>query len=132
MRRGAKRFPKLSLDPSVLIRAGSILPSGLLSGGNQQKVLLARWGYKVPRVLLIDEPTRGIDVGAKDEILTTIRALADQGLAIIVVSSEIEEVVRTSDRVIVLSAGQMVGDLAADCSFDASDVMAAAFGEQQE
>ncbi len=98
-----------------------------LSGGNQQKVLLARWGYKVPRVLLIDEPTRGIDVGAKEEILGTIRSLAADGMAIIVVSSEIEELVMICDRVLVLAGGRFVAELPADREFDEADVMAPAF-----
>jgi ABC-type sugar transport system ATPase subunit len=100
-----------------------------LSGGNQQKILLARWGYKVPRVLLIDEPTRGIDVGAKEEILATIRRLAAEGLSILLVSSEIEEVVGFSDRVAVLSGGRVVKTFLAGREFGVSDVMSAAFGE---
>jgi ABC-type sugar transport system ATPase subunit len=82
-----------------------------LSGGNQQKVLLARWSHRAPELLLADEPTRGIDVGAKDEILTTLRRLADDGLAIIVVSSELEEVTAISDRVVVLAQGRLVSTL---------------------
>jgi ABC-type sugar transport system ATPase subunit len=82
-----------------------------LSGGNQQKVLLARWSHRAPKLLLADEPTRGIDVGAKDEILTTLRRLADEGLAIIVVSSELEEVTAISDRVVVLAQGRLVSTL---------------------
>jgi ABC-type sugar transport system ATPase subunit len=100
-----------------------------LSGGNQQKILLARWGYKVPGVLLIDEPTRGIDVGAKEEILATIRRLAAEGLSILLVSSEIEEVVGSSDRVVVLSGGRVVKTFLAGREFGVSDVMSAAFGE---
>lgn len=105
-------------------------PVRTLSGGNQQKVLLARWGYRIPRVLLVDEPTRGIDVGAKEEILATIRRLAGKGLSIILVSSEIEEVVEYSDRVAVISERRIATTFPADATFDASDVMSVAFGEQ--
>jgi ABC-type sugar transport system ATPase subunit len=82
-----------------------------LSGGNQQKLLLARWAHRPPRVLLADEPTRGIDVGAKAEILDTLRGLAAQGLAVVLVSSELEEVAAIADRVVVLSHGRHAGEL---------------------
>jgi ABC-type sugar transport system ATPase subunit len=86
-------------------------PAGELSGGNQQKLLLARWGTRVPIVLLADEATRGIDIGAKQKILVTLRELADQGLAILFVSSELEEVTAISDRVYVLREGAIVAEL---------------------
>lgn len=82
-----------------------------LSGGNQQKVLLGRWYYRRPKVLLADEPTRGIDVGAKEEVLETLRGLAAQGLGIVLVSSELEEVTAVGDRVLVLSEGRAVCEL---------------------
>ncbi|MCA0424663.1 MAG: ATP-binding cassette domain-containing protein, partial [Proteobacteria bacterium] len=82
-----------------------------LSGGNQQKILLSKWQFRPPRLLLVDEPTRGIDIGAKEEILTTLRRRADEGLAILLVSSELEEIVAISDRVIVLSEGRRVAEL---------------------
>src|SRR3712207_3136976 len=75
-------------------------PVGELSGGNQQKVLLARWLCLNPKVLILDEPTRGIDVGAKAEIQHLIDELAEQGIGVIMVSSELEEVVEGSDRVV--------------------------------
>ena len=74
-------------------------PIGLLSGGNQQKVLLARWLATAPRLLMLDEPTRGIDVGAHAEIIRLIRELCDDGLALLVISSELDEIVTYSDRV---------------------------------
>ncbi|SDB58464.1 sugar ABC transporter ATP-binding protein [Bauldia litoralis] len=99
-----------------------------LSGGNQQKVLLGRWRYSLPKVLLVDEPTRGIDVGAKEEILVTLRRLAAQGLGIIVVSSELEEVVQMGDRVLVLSEGRAVARLdAAHAPIKVKDILEAAF-----
>ncbi len=82
-----------------------------LSGGNQQKVLLARWLCTEPRLLLLDEPTRGIDVGAKAEIQSLIKELADQGLGVLMISSELEEIVEGADRVFVLSDGRTVADL---------------------
>jgi monosaccharide-transporting ATPase len=82
-----------------------------LSGGNQQKVLLARWLAMNPRLLILDEPTRGIDVGAKAEIQRRIRALADEGLSVLMISSEIEEIVEGADRIFVLRDGVAVAEL---------------------
>ena len=86
-------------------------PIGLLSGGNQQKVLLARWLATEPRLLVLDEPTRGIDVGAHAEIIRLIRDLCDRGLALLVISSELDEIVAYSDRVVVLRDRAHVGTL---------------------
>ncbi len=83
-----------------------------LSGGNQQKVLLARWLAMSPKLLILDEPTRGIDVGAKDEIQKLIRSLADKGLAVLMISSELEEVVEGANRVFVLREGHSVAEIA--------------------
>ncbi len=82
--------------------------AGTLSGGNQQKILLARWLVHGTKVLLLDEPTRGVDVGARTEIYQLIRRLADAGTAIVVVSSEIEEVLGLSDRVLVIAEGRVI------------------------
>ena len=79
-----------------------------LSGGNQQKVVLARWLLRGCRVLLLDEPTRGVDVGARGEIYALVRRLADDGVAVVVVSSEIEEVLGLADRVLVIADGRVV------------------------
>jgi simple sugar transport system ATP-binding protein len=88
-------------------------PIRFLSGGNQQKVLLARWLASEPRFLILDEPTRGIDVGAKFEILGLTTELVSQGMALLFISSEIEEVVRVCARVIVLRDRQQVAELRA-------------------
>lgn len=93
------------------IKATSVFTiAGTLSGGNQQKVVLAKWLLTNPRVLFLDEPTRGIDVGAKQEIYAQINKLAESGLAIILVSSELPEVLGLSDRVIVLHEGRITGE----------------------
>ena len=84
---------------------------GALSGGNQQKVVIARAAMSRPRVLLMDEPTRGVDVGAKAEILESMRRLAADGLGIVFASSDLAEVQRRGDRVLVMARGR----IAADC-----------------
>ncbi len=85
-----------------------------LSGGNQQKVMLARWLCLNPKVLLLDEPTRGIDVGAKAELQSLIDELAADGLGVLLISSELEELIEGSDRVVVLKEGRVVGELHGD------------------
>jgi ribose transport system ATP-binding protein len=85
-----------------------------LSGGNQQKIVLARWLLRDCRVLLLDEPTRGVDVGARSEIYALVRRLADRGVAVVVVSSEIPEVLGLADRVMVIADGAVVAERAAD------------------
>jgi ribose transport system ATP-binding protein len=80
-----------------------------LSGGNQQKVVLGRWLAQEPRILVVDEPTRGIDVGAKAEIHRLLRGLASNGMAILMISSELPEILSVSDRVIVLHEGRITG-----------------------
>lgn len=87
---------------------------GKLSGGNQQKVVLARWLAVKPRVLILDEPTRGIDVGAKAEIYSLIDELADQGIAIILISSELPEILGLSDRIYVMQNGRITGELSGE------------------
>ncbi len=91
--------------PAVTTRTGS------LSGGNQQKVVLAKWLSMRPRVILFDEPTRGIDVGAKGEIYELMRRLADSGVAILMISSDMEEVIGVSDRIAVMHEGAIAGFL---------------------
>jgi len=95
---------------------------GELSGGNQQKVLLARLLCLEPKVLLLDEPTRGIDVGAKAEVQSLVEELAQQGLAVLLISSELEELVEGSDRIVVLRDGAVV-DVLTDDQVDADHVM---------
>ncbi len=99
-------------------------PAQNLSGGNQQKLLLARWGHRPPRFLLADEPTRGIDVGAKAEILATLRSRAAAGLGILLVSSELEEVAETSDRVLAISSGRIVDEITVGPTRDPAAIVA--------
>jgi ABC-type sugar transport system ATPase subunit len=100
-----------------------------LSGGNQQKVLLARWASRRPRVLLADEPTRGIDIGAKEEVLKSLDQLARASTSVIVVSSELEEVAAVSDRIVVLAGGTLVSELTSEptAPFSVPDILHAAF-----
>ena len=90
--------------------SGSKVAAGSLSGGNQQKIVIAKWLLSKPRVLILDEPTRGIDVGAKFEIYKIIVELARQGMAIILISSELPEVIGMSDRILVVSKGCITGE----------------------
>nr|PZN68864.1 MAG: sugar ABC transporter ATP-binding protein [Pseudomonadota bacterium] len=100
------------LIESLGIRAADMeMPVGQLSGGNQQKVLIARWLAISPRVLLLDEPTRGIDVAAREEILRQIATLAGEGMAVLFISAEIAEVLRESARIVVLRERRKVGEL---------------------
>ncbi|WP_346232491.1 multiple monosaccharide ABC transporter ATP-binding protein [Parafrigoribacterium mesophilum] len=97
---------------SMNIKAPSVLSNtGQLSGGNQQKVVLSKWIYADPEVLILDEPTRGIDVGAKYEIYTIINRLASEGKGIIVISSELPELIGTCDRIYTLAEGRITGEL---------------------
>lgn len=97
------------------IRAASLdMPVKLLSGGNQQKVILARWLATDPNFLILDEPTRGIDVGAHAEIVRTINRLREEGLALLVISSELDEIVAYSSRIVVMRDREMVAELTGD------------------
>ncbi len=101
-----------------------------LSGGNQQKVILGRWLATKPRILLLDEPTRGIDVGAKAEIHALIRTLAAEGMAVLVASSELPEILSLSDRVLVLCEGRLTADLSV-ADADAASVLRYALPQKQ-
>jgi ribose transport system ATP-binding protein len=107
-KRSAELTASLDVRPDGVTRAVRTL-----SGGNQQKVVLARWLLRGCRVLLLDEPTRGVDVGARTEIYQLIRRLADSGVAVVVVSSEVEEVLGLADRVLVVREGEVVHESAA-------------------
>ncbi len=90
------------------------IPVAALSGGNQQKIAIAKWLVQPPKVLLLDEPTRGVDVGARHEIYLALRSLADAGVAILIVSSDMEEVIGIADRVLVMHEHQISGELSGE------------------
>jgi ABC-type sugar transport system ATPase subunit len=112
---------------SLEIRIPSLRsPVTSLSGGNQQKVVLGKWLNANPKVLILDDPTRGIDVGAKAEIRSIIDRLAGEGRAIILISSELPEIIGMSDRVLVMRMGRIVGEFAHEqCSDEALGACAA-------
>jgi ribose transport system ATP-binding protein len=102
-------------------------PVGLLSGGNQQKVVYGKWLARTPRVLILDEPTRGVDVGAKAEIYAIIDELAGQGVAVWMITSDMEELLGMSDRVVVMHEGRVAGELS-DAQLTEEAVMRLATG----
>jgi ribose transport system ATP-binding protein len=104
----------------------------LLSGGNQQKVVIARWLLRDCDVLIFDEPTRGIDVGAKEEIYRVMRELADAGKSIIVISSELPEVLRIANRILVMANGRVTGELRNEDATQEKIMQFAAHGEENE
>ena len=105
-------------------------PVAMLSGGNQQKVVLAKWLGRKPAVLIVDEPTRGIDVGTKAEVHGLLADLARDGVAILMISSELPEVLSVSDRILVMREGALVAEFShADASEEA--LMSAAMGQHE-
>jgi ribose transport system ATP-binding protein len=129
VRRGRETAIAAAQCAALTVKTPSVETQVLnLSGGNQQKVVLAKWLALEPKVLIFDEPTRGIDVGAKAEVYRLMRALADRGVAILMISSEMEEVLGVSDRVAVMHEGTITGILAREqCTEEA--IMHLAVGE---
>ena len=114
------------------IRGASIdTPVGRLSGGNQQKVVIGRWLQLKPKVLILDEPTRGVDVGARAEIHKFVRGLAHEGAAVLVISSDPEELPDLCDRVLIMAEGRIVGELAGD-ALTRHAIIAASYAGVQE
>jgi ribose transport system ATP-binding protein len=103
----ARHVANLHIRPPSVSR-----PIRTLSGGNQQKVALARWLTHLPDVLILSEPTRGMDVGAKDDVLKIVRGLRDQGIGIVVASTEPETVLSLADRILVMKKGEIVQEFA--------------------
>jgi rhamnose transport system ATP-binding protein len=128
IRRGDERAAAKRHQERLGIRAASIAaPVSSLSGGNQQKVLLAKWLELQPRVLILDEPTRGVDVGAKADVHALIGDLARSGVAVILISSDLPEVLAMSDRILVMREGRQVGTFAGS-DLQQERIMAAAVG----
>jgi rhamnose transport system ATP-binding protein len=128
LRFGAERRLALDFIRDLSVKChGPEAPAGSLSGGNQQKVSLARWLATKPKVLILDEPTQGVDVGAKSEIHRIVRRLAKAGLAVVLISSDLPEVLGMSDRIGVMCSGALTAILPGKA--DAAAVMAAALGK---
>lgn len=131
LRFGAERRLALDYIRDLAVKcSGPTAPGGSLSGGNQQKVSLARWLATNPRVLILDEPTQGVDVGAKSEIHKIIRRLAKDGLAVLLISSDLPEVLGMSDRIAVMRGGTLTALLPAQS--DPHTVMSAALGQAEK
>jgi ribose transport system ATP-binding protein len=116
---GVRRAAEASLHSTWIDRLrvktpSAAQPAGLLSGGNQQKVVYGKWLARDPRVLILDEPTRGVDVGAKAEIYGLIDELAGRGVAVWMITSDMEELLGMADRVAVMHEGRLAGTLARD------------------
>ena len=110
--RGAEAAAAQKIATALTVKASSLeTPVATLSGGNQQKVVLGKWLARKPRVIFFDEPTQGVDVGAKAEIHALIRRLADEGAAVVMISSDLDEIVGHSDRVAVMHEGRITGVL---------------------
>jgi len=110
-----------SFRDKLNIKAANLtVPVGTLSGGNQQKVMLAKWLNTRPRLLIVDEPTRGIDIGAKAEVHQILRALAAEGVGIIIISSDLPEVLSLADRILVMREGRIVGEFDGEVATDES------------
>jgi len=113
------RARRLMKELSIKAPGAGAKISGL-SGGNQQKTMIARWLASTTRVLILDEPSRGVDVGAREEIHGAIRELARRGVAIIVISSDVEELASLADRLVVLREGRVTGELVGDAISEAA------------
>jgi ribose transport system ATP-binding protein len=110
--RSAETAAAQGIATALTVKAPSLeAPVATLSGGNQQKVVLGKWVARKPRVIFFDEPTQGVDVGAKAEIHALIRRLADEGAAVVMISSDLDEIVGHSDRVAVMHEGRITGVL---------------------
>ncbi len=130
IRGSAERRNALEQKAALDIRTASIdTLVGTLSGGNQQKVVLAKWLSMKPRVVIFDEPTRGIDVGSKSEIYKLMRNLSDAGVGVLMISSDMEEVIGVSDRIAVMREGRIAGFLARN-EFSEENVMRLAVGRR--
>ena len=119
-----------AMKDNLSIKAGNIArqPAKALSGGNQQKVVIGKWQMQSPKLFILDEPTRGVDVGAKYEIYTLIDRIAATGGGILMISSELEELLGMADRIVVMNRGEVVGEVGRD-EFDRETILSMAFRE---
>jgi rhamnose transport system ATP-binding protein len=131
LRRGGLIFARTERDfgadwaKRLQVKYGEISsPVSLLSGGNQQKVVLAKWLARQPSLLIVDEPTRGIDIGTKSEVHRLVSSLAGEGVAVLVISSELPEVLTVADRVLVMREGRLVATLTREQATEESIVAA--------
>jgi ribose transport system ATP-binding protein len=123
LERGIRRFDIRARDPNARARE--------LSGGNQQKLLLAKIMEADPRIVIIDEPTRGIDVGTKQQIYHFIAALAAEGMSVVVISSEMPEIIGICHRVLVMRSGRITGELTGD-AINENEIVRYAAGLKEE
>jgi ribose transport system ATP-binding protein len=119
-----------ALGQRLNLKSGEVrtTPIRTLSGGNQQKVVLGRWLLRQPRLFILDEPTRGVDVGAKEEIYRLLAEMAQAGMAILMISSELEELVGLCDRMLVMRKGELTAQFER-VAFDRETILRAAFGQ---
>jgi ABC-type sugar transport system ATPase subunit len=127
VQRRRERAAATRIAEAVDVRMESVnMPVSMLSGGNQQKVAIGKWLVRTPSVLIADEPTRGVDVGARHTIYQLLQRLADDGLAVLIISSELEEVMGLADRILVMHRGRLAADLPGDAQED--HILSVAFG----
>ncbi|WP_295124958.1 sugar ABC transporter ATP-binding protein [uncultured Leifsonia sp.] len=127
-RRAEEKMVAGYIDELAIRTSSAAAPIGTLSGGNQQKVVISRWLSTDPSVLILDEPTQGVDIGAKTEVHRIIATLAENGVAILLISSDLPELLGLSDRILVVREGRLVGELAKD-EADQEKIMQLALGE---
>lgn len=129
--RARKALAQQVIEELQIKTQDAMTPVGRLSGGNQQKVVIGRWLKRLPRVLILDEPTRGVDIGARAEIHRMIRDLADKGMAVLVVSSEPEELPTVCDRVLVMAEGRIVKEFSG-ADVTRHTIVAASYAERKQ
>ena len=130
-RKAEQENAKVYVDKLNVRTPSLTTPIRNLSGGNQQKVILARWLSEHIRAIMLDEPTRGIDIGAKSEIYGIIQDLAKSGVAVLIVSSELPEVMGISDRILVMREGELVGEVSREEATE-EKLLAMALPQQEE
>jgi ABC-type sugar transport system ATPase subunit len=129
--RGEKRLAEEYRQKLRIRTTGIYQTVQRLSGGNQQKAVIARWLATDPKILILDEPTRGIDVGAKTEIYELLSELTDKGVSVIVISSELHELLAVADRILVMCEGRITGELQ-HSEFSQEKIMSYAVGHTME